>query len=1131
MPTANRNSVIRSALIVLISVLIVGGFLAGKYRISEAFPGMPAAQKAYIEWISSINEGSGSAIDQGLLLLTQFPDHPLLYRRLPGACLEAGAQDVCYTAIHKARPVRSPAVLYREAALAQLSPKQTRRAQYVRLAGSAFLDGTVARLIVDKARADRENPWLDEVERIWRARSASDTTCAGVSFGLGYVAALRNEPDSAETYLLRAARLDPDNVEAFRELGRIYYQIGKAEAFDRYLKAGLSAAARTYDLEQELVLQGNYGLGLLQRGSLDEAEASFLKALVQSRALSDRTTEGFNYYRLAGVRLKQYRYDQALALLDSASVLYERYAPRQQPELQALRGMALRALFRFSDAEHVLEETILAADTLGNVGVRIQAAVSLAQLRHRMGRYNAARSMALEALGIASSYQQADLEIASLMAVGDTEMSLGNVDAASSHYVNGLRRAEETASLARQRELNMRLGVLLLNIHDAPGAQSRFENLLETARQEAEPKEMAQVYFGLGNTYAQFGNYTESIRHYDLALQTIRETFSAPTDRVLELNVLITKAWDLTNLARYEEAEAALARARELAAGDASLLYRTEVALGNLFYSSGRHDEALRRLNAAEAFKGDVKRPLIHWLVLHEKALIYWERGEPKKAEVAFRKAVELIETLRDNLESSDSRSSFVQNKVVVFKDYAAFLREQGRDAEAFALIERARSRSLVDLLYTTQQERRLAQNDPTAMMIEMQRRIRALEQEMAEADPAAEAAPNQRAGATRSAVLEREYAAADSMYRHAQSRLGAHQRMYSFRPLGLDSVRAMLRRDEALVVFSLPSEEGALVNRERPIAFVVQPTGIETLELAFDTGALFETIRFFRDQITDANGGPGKGWEPTSKRLHQLLMAPVIERLLPTVRHVHIVPEGALHYVPFAALLDGSGRFLTERFTLSVAPSASILSLCRRNNPRQWRTMLLVGDPDGKLPGSRKEVLEIARRSPGRRTTLLGNAATTASLDTLAWSFDVIHFATHGHFVSRSPWLSHLEMYGDNELTVDEIGRLRLDAYLVTLSACETALSGGRMSDIPRGDEWIGLNQAFLAAGAPTVMASLWPIDDMVSSRFMTGFYDHLKMEGKARALSAIQRAFIRDAKTKHPYYWAAFTIIGDPL
>jgi CHAT domain-containing protein len=276
------------------------------------------------------------------------------------------------------------------------------------------------------------------------------------------------------------------------------------------------------------------------------------------------------------------------------------------------------------------------------------------------------------------------------------------------------------------------------------------------------------------------------------------------------------------------------------------------------------------------------------------------------------------------------------------------------------------------------------------------------------------------------------------------------------------------------------------------------------------------EAVRFFRSAISLQ-----EEYLPAARRLHDELIAP------PAIEHLHIIPGGILHYLPFVALVDDAGRYLIESYTLSTAPSATALKLSRDINPGKWKSMLLLADPDGRLPGARREVLEISRPSPNDRRVLLGEDVSHRNL--AAGSYDILHFATHGMFVEREPWNSHLELH-DDVLTVDEIGSLELNAYLVTLSACETALAGGLTSDVPDGDEWVGLNQAFLAAGTPTVVASLWPIDDIASSRFMVGFYDALSAAGKSAALARVQREFLRDRETAHPFYWAAFSVIGDP-
>ncbi len=262
--------------------------------------------------------------------------------------------------------------------------------------------------------------------------------------------------------------------------------------------------------------------------------------------------------------------------------------------------------------------------------------------------------------------------------------------------------------------------------------------------------------------------------------------------------------------------------------------------------------------------------------------------------------------------------------------------------------------------------------------------------------------------------------------------------------------------------------------------------------------------------------------------------MQPVIRVLPQNVTHLHLLPEGMLNYVPFAALLDPQGKFLVERYTLSSAPSASVLALARQRAEEvggRWRQVVAVGDPNGRLPGTRAEVNSLASLKGLRLTRLIGAEATKRNLEAIAGSADILHLATHGRFVSRSPWNSYLELNGD-VLKVGDIERLQLDRpYLVTLSACETALGSGLSSDIPAGEEWVGLNQAFLAAGAPSVLASLWSIDDRASSSFMVDFYRYLlEGKGKAWALAQVQQQYLRDPRFRHPFYWAAFTLTGEP-
>ena len=109
------------------------------------------------------------------------------------------------------------------------------------------------------------------------------------------------------------------------------------------------------------------------------------------------------------------------------------------------------------------------------------------------------------------------------------------------------------------------------------------------------------------------------------------------------------------------------------------------------------------------------------------------------------------------------------------------------------------------------------------------------------------------------------------------------------------------------------------------------------------------------------------------------------------------------------------------------------------------------------------------------------------------------------------------------------EILGLRLSANLVVLSACDTALGGGYFAEVPAGDDIVGLTRAFLFAGSPSVVASLWAVNDQSTMRLMGGFYGQLAGSGKAEALAEAQRAFIESGgRYAHPYFWGAFVLVG---
>jgi len=179
------------------------------------------------------------------------------------------------------------------------------------------------------------------------------------------------------------------------------------------------------------------------------------------------------------------------------------------------------------------------------------------------------------------------------------------------------------------------------------------------------------------------------------------------------------------------------------------------------------------------------------------------------------------------------------------------------------------------------------------------------------------------------------------------------------------------------------------------------------------------------------------------------------------------------------------------------------------------------------QLPFAEIEVQDLKSIYPDARV-LIGEDASEANFKQQAGAHGIVHVASHGEFNSNTPLLSCLRLSaGDGEdgrLETREIFGLNLDAYLVTLSACNTAI--GKLT---KGDDVVGLTRAFIFAGTPSILGTIWSVNDESTSIFMNHFYENLKEMDKLKSLQQAQIAMIRSEKYSNPYHWAGFQLIGD--
>jgi CHAT domain-containing protein len=272
--------------------------------------------------------------------------------------------------------------------------------------------------------------------------------------------------------------------------------------------------------------------------------------------------------------------------------------------------------------------------------------------------------------------------------------------------------------------------------------------------------------------------------------------------------------------------------------------------------------------------------------------------------------------------------------------------------------------------------------------------------------------------------------------------------------------------------------------------------------------------------------------------------MAP-LENVIEGARRLVLVADSQIAALPFAALLQEDGRFLVESYEILATPSAASYSaLAERIAEAQGRTHLRVlvlgapsveGDPMASelppLPGAAHEAREVAALHPGA-TLLLGDDARRDELMQRAPAYDVIHIAAHAVANPANPQGAHLRLApatpGDSgALAAMEIATLSLPrAPLVVLSACNTRRGVPSSLEGP-----LDLARPFLAAGAGSVIASLWAVDDSEARTFFNAFHRSYVHTGDAAA--SLRRAQLDmlaspDARLRHPAAWAAYQIVG---
>ena len=520
------------------------------------------------------------------------------------------------------------------------------------------------------------------------------------------------------------------------------------------------------------------------------------------------------------------------------------------------------------------------------------------------------------------------------------------------------------------------------------------------------------------------------------------------------------------------------------------LLYKTQFEIGEVKAAKEGFDKLLKD-------KRTQSNGEIYWLLLYDRGRIAASEGDMAEAVKLWRQAVEIIEQQRSSINTEANKIGFVGDKQAVYGHLIGGLHATGQFAEAFDYLERSKSRALVDML-ASKKDFAVATGDAD--------KIRDL---LAQAEKT-EIAGLAQGVESRSRTLS--VAAPAEALREQAPELAT---LISVSATPLAEIQARLRPDETLVEYYYDDKS--------LYAFVLNRESLSALRT--EAGDLEGEVRTWRAALEDPEG---KTQLPHAQSLYKKLVAPILAQL--DRPRITFVAHGVLHYVPLAALHSGSD-YLIDKFTVRLLPSASIMKYLRSGEVSYPAGVLALGNPDLGDPRldlefAQQEAVAIAKMVPQSRA-FLRKEANTAALRKYGQGFRYLHFATHGEFKADNPLASALYLSRDEQddglLTVSKLYSMRFDTDLVTLSACETGLG-----KIANGDDMVGLTRGFLYAGAATIVASLWKVDDQATSDLMRAFYTNLGQTGK---LDALRRAQLElKSKRPQPFFWAPFQLLGNP-
>jgi len=837
-------------------------------------------------------------------------------------------------------------------------------------------------------------------------------------------------------------------------------------------------------------------------------------------------TEADSLFIIADSLMDASQHDEAVELFQIALKKYQQISDRAEEANTFINvGVAY-----YSQGKGNVEKALLYWENALTIHKKLGNREDEGKILGYMGElYNQAYSDFPKALELQEKRLEIVIELGDLFGQGETYHAMGNVYDYLGNNIKSLEFYEKALNIFieigdRKKESDNldSIGAIHYQLSDFKTALDYYNKSLDIKNEIIGPKgDHATLFYHFGQTYIGLDNYSEALKYYEKALEEYKmiDDKGGESSVLNEIGRIYQEKGDYVggDLKNYEKAleyyEKALAITEKYEPHNLRSKLVDISNIGLMYGTLGKFTKAEEVLKKALAIANEIGGVSKIAQLYNFFGWLYGVQGLDSLSAENYILSIETVENIRSTLITEGQRTSYYASEQITYAyDKVVYhLLEINRKEDAFNYVERSRARSFLDLLASTDVKVGKSRHEE---FLNKKEKFQEKEEEIGKELIVAE----------EDTVLYAELRGKLDEQRGLMIRKLEENKKYepelaslvTINSLTLPQVQALLDKETVLEYF--------LRKQHPPLIFLITKDDVEVYQVDIGSDSLKVVVKNFLSSIKNLSDS-----EEQSSKLYDLLIKPAISKI--ETEELVIIPHGILHYLPFQALQDEKGKYLLEKHQISYLPSASVMKYIIPKKRDKGKTILALGNPKlnktsfAPIPFAEQEVKAIAKLF-SKSKVLIGAEATEEKFRQLAPDYDILHLACHAELNPDYPLYSGLLLSSseeqDGELDVHELFTMDLNASLVVLSACQTGL--GKLT---KGDELVGLSRAFIYAGTPSVISSLWMVEDESTSYLMEQFYNNLKKYNKAESL---QKAQLQTKKKyKNLRSWASFVLVGD--